>query len=90
MTCPSGVYRSNRTLGELGLVDNGHAAAHSSLHITPSRLQVTSEDNFWTAMLWVQALIQRMRARNSSLLPDALACLLPTWHMKTVYCLVPP
>ena len=39
------------TLGELGLVDPGHAAAQTSLHLTPSRLHVTSEDNFWTAML---------------------------------------
>ena len=32
-------------------MDPGHAAAQTSLHLTPSRLHVTSEDNFWTSML---------------------------------------
>ena len=46
--------RSNKTLGELDLVDSSHAAAQSALHISPSRVQVTSEDNFWTTMLRVR------------------------------------
>ncbi|CAK0779312.1 hypothetical protein CVIRNUC_004740 [Coccomyxa viridis] len=46
---------SNCSLGELGLVDPSHAAAQTSLHLTPSRLHVTSEDNFWTAMLRVSS-----------------------------------
>ena len=32
-------------------MDAGHAAAQTSLHLTPSRLRVTSEDTFWTTML---------------------------------------
>lgn len=51
--------RSNKTLGELGLVDSSHTAAQSSLHIKPSRVQVTSEDNFWTTMLRVWPLLWR-------------------------------
>lgn len=51
--CPHWPCRSNRTLAELGLLENGHAAAQSSLHLTPGRLRVTSEDNFWTIMLRV-------------------------------------
>lgn len=45
--------RSTLTLGDLDLVDSSHAAAQLSLHITPSRVQVTSEDNFWATMLKV-------------------------------------
>ena len=48
-----GLCRSNKTLGELDLVDSSHAAAQLSMHITPSRVQVTSEDNFWAIMLQV-------------------------------------
>ena len=32
-------------------MDPGHAAAQTALHLTPSRLHVTSEDNFWMTML---------------------------------------
>ena len=34
-------------------MDASHAAAQSPLHITTQRLHVTSEDNFWTALLQV-------------------------------------
>jgi hypothetical protein len=49
--CPC---RSNLSLGELGLLDSGHASAQKLLHLTPGRLRVTSEDNFWSTLLDVE------------------------------------
>ncbi|KAK9905798.1 hypothetical protein WJX75_006443 [Coccomyxa subellipsoidea] len=45
---------SNLSLGELGLLDSGHASAQKLLHLTPGRLRVTSEDNFWSTLLDVE------------------------------------
>lgn len=50
------ICRSNKTMSELALVESSHAAAQFPLHVAPSRVQVTSEDNFWTTMLRVRLL----------------------------------
>lgn len=53
MMFPVLLYRSNLSLAELGLVDSTHPSAEERLHLSPERLRVTSEDNFWSMMLHV-------------------------------------